>query len=114
MSKKNKDDNFLDRIPARKESLVWKKDDSGIVTLEFENTGFYNRLAQKFFKRPAVSYVHLDEMGSFIWQHIDGEKTIIELGTIVKEKYDEKAEPLYERLSKYIQILESYGYVSLV
>ena len=29
----------------------------------------------------------------------------------LKEKFGEKAEPLYPRLAKYFQILDSYGFV---
>ena len=41
----------------------------------------------------------------------DGEKDIIALGVIVKEHFGEKAEPLYERLAKYFQILDSYSFL---
>jgi hypothetical protein len=50
-------------------------------------------------------------MGSFIWPLLDGETDIIALGEKVKEHFGEKAEPLYERLAKYIQILESYNFI---
>ena len=52
-------------------------------------------------------------MGSFVWPLIDGEKDITEIGKTVKEHFGEKAEPLYERLAKYFQILESYGFISV-
>lgn len=103
--------NYLEKIPQKPESIGWKADEKGIVTLEIENKGWANKIAQKLFKRPKVSYVHLDEMGSFIWPHIDGEKNIIELGQLVEEHFGEKANPLYERLARYFQILESYRFV---
>ncbi len=113
MKKKNKlSENYLDRIPARRDGLAWTTDEGGIVTLEIENKGIANKIAQKLFKKPKTSYVHLDEMGSFIWPVLDGEKTIFELGAKVEEKFGEEAQPLYERLAKYIQILESYGFIT--
>jgi hypothetical protein len=81
------------------------------VTLEIENKGWANKLAQKLFKRPKVSYVHLDEMGSFIWPLIDGEKDIIAIGKEVDEHFGEAAHPLYERLAKFFQILHSYNFI---
>ena len=78
---------------------------------ESENTGFFNRVAQKLFKKPKISYVHLDENGSFLWPLLDGDKTITELGVLVRECFGEKAEPLYERLAKYFKILESYNFI---
>ncbi len=95
----------------RPERISWSADEKGIVTLDIENVGFFNRLAQKFFKRPPVSHIHLDEMGSFVWPLMDGEKDIAVLGVLVKEHFGDAAEPLYERLAKYFQILDSYSFV---
>ena len=103
--------NYLEGIPFRNPDIEWKKVDGEKVTLEIKNTGLFNRIAQKFFKRPKISYVHLDEMGSFVWPLIDGEKNLIEIGECVKEYFGEKAEPLFERLAKYFQILESYNFI---
>ena len=103
--------NYLERIPLRKSGLNWTSDDDGIVTLEVENTGWVNRLAQTFFHRPKISYIHLDKLGSFVWPLLDGEKTIIVLGEAVDQEFGEEAHPLYERLARYFQILDSYGFV---
>lgn len=108
--RKNDVENYLDKIPLRNEKYGWSEED-GKVTLEIENKGMWNRLFQKILKKPKISYVHLDEFGSFVWSMTDGEKTITQIGEAVKERFGDEAEPLYERLSKYFQILESYGFV---
>ena len=106
-----KNDNYLDRKPLRSGHIEWSTDGDGNITLEIENKGFFNRVAQRLFKKPPVSYVHLDAMGSFVWPLIDGDRTITDLGKAVEEKFGDEANPLYERLAKYISILESYGFV---
>ena len=112
MKKKNlKPENYLEKIPLRKDGLIWSKGEDGKVTLEIENKGIFNRLAQKLFKKPKISYIHLDEMGSFVWPLMDGEMNITELAGFVDEHFGEKAHPLYERLAKYFQILDSYGFI---
>ena len=112
MSKKlKKGENYLERIPARKDGLEWTKDENDIVTLNIRNKGFFNFIAQKLFKKPKISYVHLDEHGSFIWQLFDGQKNIIDIGKEVELKFAEASHPLYERLAKYIQMLDSYGFI---
>lgn len=111
MKKQTINENYLDKIPVMSENLTYKVNDDGIVTLAIENTGVMNRIAQKIFRKPKVSYIHLDELGSFIWQLIDGKTPIFHMGDPVKEQFGEKAEPLYPRLAKYISILESYGFV---
>ena len=116
MKKKQKKikENYLERIPKRPEKYEYTVGADGIVTLHIENTGVFNKIAQKLFKRPRISYVHLDQMGSFIWPVMDGEMNITELGKLVDEKFGEEAHPLYERLAKYFQILDSYGFVEWV
>ena len=104
-------ENYLERRPMRAEHIRWTTDENQIITLEIDNTGAFNKIAQVLFKKPKVSYVHLDEMGSFVWPLLDGEKDIVALGVLVKEHFGEAAEPLYERLAKYFQILESYSFV---
>ncbi|MGN0165764.1 MAG: PqqD family protein [Lachnospiraceae bacterium] len=104
--------NYLENIPVRNEKLKWTTDDDGIVTLHVHNTGFFNRACQKLFKKPEYTHVHLDQNGSFIWPLIDGEKQIMDYGEPVKERFGESAEPLYPRLAKFFQILQSYGFIS--
>lgn len=108
--KKEAAENYLDRVPVRAE-LRWEPDGEGLVTLFVENRGTMNTIAQKLFQKPRVSQIHLDELGSFIWQLMDGKSTVAELAAPLKARFGEKAEPLYPRLAKYIEILSSYGFV---
>lgn len=103
--------NYLEKIPVRPVHIQWSADEAGVVTLDIENKGFFNRAAQKLLHKPKVSHIHLDEMGSFIWPLLDGNKNIIELGKSVEAHFGKKAHPLYERLAKYFQILDSYGFI---
>ena len=112
MQMKNNPKNYLEKIPKRNSVINWNTDDDGVVTLEIENKGVFNRIAQKLFRKPKISYIHLEEIGSFVWPLIDGEKDILELGKELKEHFGEKAEPLYERLSQYFQILENYKFIT--
>lgn len=108
--KKKKEENYLEKKPVRA-NIQWDTDENGNVTLHVENKGAMNKIAQMLFKKPKVSYIHLDETGNFIWPLLDGEKDIIEIGKSVKDHFGDKSEPLYERLSKYIQTLESYKFI---
>ncbi len=113
MKKKNiNSENYLEKKPVCKDGLKWSKDENGNVTLQMENKGVANRIMQKLIKKPKISYIHLDEMGSFIWPLMDGEKDILEIGKYVEEHFGEKAEPLYERLSQYFRTLEKYNFIS--
>ena len=104
--------NYLELKPSRNPLIKWSEED-GSVTLELENKGTMNRIFQLLLKKPKISYIHLEEMGSFLWPILDGEKTIEALGLEVKEKFGKKAEPLYERLVQYLKILESYKFITM-
>lgn len=103
--------NFLDKIPTLHSSLAFTVSDEGVVTLQIENKGFMNRLMQKLFKKPKISYVHLDSQGSFAVICADGKRSIFEIGKLVDEKFGEASHPLYERLVKFFQIMDSYNFI---
>ena len=86
-------------------------DEQGIVTLHIERRGFFSELAHKFFGRPRTSYVTLEQFGSFLWKQMNGERSIYELAKRLKETFGDEAEPLYERLVPYMQMLYRMGYV---
>lgn len=112
MKKNKKAENYLDRVPVKNKNIGFSIADDDKVTLEIENKGAFNRIAQKLLKKPKVSYIHLDEFGSFVWQQIDGQKDITLIGKAVDEHFGEKAHPLYERLVKYFDILKSYSFIT--
>lgn len=118
MRKKRKkgetDLNYLDLIPRRNEALRWHRDLKERVILEIENTGIMNTIAQKVFGKPRFTKVHLDAQGTFIWPLIDGEKTVADIAALVKKEFGEKAEPLYPRIVKYFQIVESYNFIEFI
>lgn len=108
---KKKSENFLDYVPKRNALYKWEINQKKHVEVSVLNRGFYNRIAQVVFRRPKISKIELDELGSFIWQEMDGKKTIYEIGFGVKEKFGKKAEPLYERLSEYIRTLHNNRFI---
>lgn len=113
MKKKKQKVNYLDLIPERAAGLTWSKDEKGMVILEVENTGVFNRIAQKLFKRPKYTKVHMEKYGSFLWPLIDGERTVMELADLQKAQFGEEVEPLYPRVVKYMQIMESYYFIRM-
>lgn len=103
--------NYLDKIPQKNADIAYNVGNDGKVTLEIENKGAFNRIAQKLLKKPKISYIHLDEFGSFVWQQIDGETDINIIGKAVDGHFGEKAHPLYERLVQFFEILKSYSFI---
>lgn len=107
-----KSENYLDYIPVVDPRNTWDEKD-GKVTINMIHRGFYASIAQKFFHTPRVSHIDLDAYGSFLWLQIDGKKSVGELASAMKEKFGDQAEPLYERLVKYMQILRNNHFILL-
>lgn len=115
MSRKTREaaENYLDYVPRHSTRYEYEIDEQGKVTILKENKGLFHRAAQKFLGKPAVSYIHLDEMGNFIWPLMDGKRTVYEIAALVKEEFGNQAEPLYNRLVQYMRTLEEYGFIEV-
>lgn len=111
MAKKKKKENYLDYIPVISPRHTWDIDDKGIVTIHMVHRGFYAGIAQKFFNRPRVSHITLERTGSFLYPLMDGKRTVYDLSVLLKEEFGDAAEPLYERLVKYMKILHNNGFI---
>ena len=112
--KKQESINYLDLIPERNEALRWHRDLKERIVLEVENKGIMNKVAQSLFHKPRFTKVHLDKLGTFIWPLIDGTRTVADIADLVKEEFGKEAEPLYLRIVKYFQIVESYSFIKFV
>ncbi|MBQ7399007.1 MAG: PqqD family protein [Clostridia bacterium] len=109
---KKQAENYLEKIPVLNEKFRWTENDDGLVTIEIDNKGFFNRLLQRIAKKPKVSYIHLDENGSFVWKCVDGEKDIIRIGELVSDHFGDAANPVYERLTQFFAMLDASGFIS--
>lgn len=96
--------NVLDLIPVQKE--VWGEQSDGTVYLKkrrFKSL-WLNRIVVKLGVSPHV-HIHLDEFGSFVWNHCDGSQSVSEIAEKLQEKFGEKVNPVYERLGAFIKLL---------
>ena len=103
MKRKN-DNNYLDYIPVKNPEIEFETAENGKVTVYIEWKGFYHRIAQKFFRRPRVSDVKLDDYGSFVWLAIDGNKDVHRLSKELDAQFP-KMEKSLSRLIKFPEIL---------
>lgn len=106
-------ENYMDYIPKRSESIKWKqKEDSNLVQIIVKRDSITEKITQKLFFTPDKSKIDLDELGTFVWLNINGENTVYEIGQLIKENFKGNAEPLYERLIQFLQILSNNKFIS--
>lgn len=106
------DDNYLDYIPIKNPEFLWKYDENNTIVVEMHRNGIFDKIAQKIFKTPKKSDIALDEYGSFVWEYIDGNNTIFDISKEISNKFGEDAEPLYNRLVKFFQILHDNKFIT--
>ena len=102
--------NYLDFVPCVNPSFSWEKDGEGLVTVTVSHTGFFDRIAQ-LLGRPKQSRIALDQYGSFIWELIDGERSVYAISEAVRERFGAEAEPLLPRLIRYFEILREHRFI---
>ena len=76
-----------------------------------EHKGIFAAIAHRVFKRPSVSYIKLDELGSFVWQELESSHDVQVIAEAVHGHFGEKAEPLLPRLGQFLNLLERYGFI---
>ncbi len=106
-----KSENIFDLKYDRKAGQRWKLLDDGCVELAMEHHGVFAAIAQKVFKRPKVSYIKLDALGSFVWQELESSHDVKTVSKAVHERFGEEAEPLLPRLAQFFNLLERYGFI---
>ncbi|MGG7163227.1 PqqD family protein [Clostridium ihumii] len=117
-------ENFLLYVPVKKhEEYEIRK---GNVHLIFHHKKFAEKILQKIAKKPAVSDIKLDRLGSTVWQNLDGEKTVYDIGQILldmpelkkeykdikEEDYVDGCHPIYARLIMFLRYMVKKGWIS--
>ena len=106
----NKKDNFMLYVPFHKHKEWTEK--KGRVTLIFHHDHPVQKIAFWLIKKPRVSTLELDELGSAVWKAIDGKRNVYEIGQLIKVKFGESCEPLYDRLIQFLRYLLRRGWIN--
>lgn len=109
-NKKQKEDNFLLYIPKRRQ-ITWKEKE-GRVYLIFHHDKIAERFVRWLVKKPYVSDMELDSLGSSAWKLIDGNNSVYGIGQSLLKKYGTSCEPVYDRLILYLRYLNKKGWIS--
>ncbi len=103
--------NYLQKIPLRNKDLVWNINENGFVVLSIENKGFFCSIAQKFFKKPKVSYIRFDEYGTTVWKNIDGKTSVDDIVKIMLHTFPKEKDRMLNRVVTFIAILQNNEYI---
>ena len=112
-SKQNTEVNLWELIPVRK--FEFEKSENELVTIlipKFTNKFLVQHLMPRL-KYPFIK-IKLDEIGSAVWNEIDGKKKVGEIADILEKKFGEKIQPIEERLSKFFTQLKLHQFIDFI
>lgn len=108
--RKKQPENLLQLRPVLKDGLkVSHIDDHDYLIIPRVN--FLERLSVRYFKQPSERKIRLDENGSFVIKHLDGKHSVAMIADEIEDHFGEEAEPILERLVKFLQILENHEWI---
>jgi hypothetical protein len=104
--------NYLDEIPAR--NVDHEVADGGLYVLLRPKfmTGPLARLLQPHLPRRHFR-VKLDDLGSAVWELVDGARNVGQIADALAERLGERIEPRYERVSKFVHSLHQGAMIRL-
>ncbi len=102
--KKKDSKNYLDFVPEKNPKLNMKQMRTVLLPSLSNGKDFIIKIAQKLFRRPRVSDIRLDELGSFVWNAVDGKKDVHQISKELEQQFPKMEKPV-PRLIKYLEIL---------
>ena len=105
-------ENLLDYAPQP--VILWQMDANGHVVLKLPrfNSRLLKSLLLPRMKNPHLS-IHLDVFGTWVWQEMDGKKTVAEIAKSLSVQFGDAVEPVYERLGLFINLLARRKFIIL-
>lgn len=87
------------------------KEENGIITLIFYHNSKWAKLISWIAKKPKVTYLDLDELGSYFWSNSNGEKTVELLIEEMSVKFNDNTKSMETRVIKFAEHLAVKGYL---
>ena len=100
----------MDIVFVHAQDKPFNTDEKGIVTVDVPNTGFFNKLAQRFWNKPKVSHIELDKFGSVMWLAIDGKNTVQDVYSLMEDSFPEE-DRMLDRVVTFMHTLQNNGFV---
>jgi len=103
--------NLLGLAPRR--IAEWEEAGCKVVLLRPEPTSVgFRGLMDRFFHKMSAHRIRLDEVGSFAWTHLDGERTVAEVGELMRGEFGERVDPVEERLGHMVWVMRKEGFLA--
>ena len=65
----------------------------------------------RFLHRMSAKRIRLDDVGSFSWIHLDGERTVAEVADLLRMEFGDRVDPVEERLGHLVRLMRQEGFL---
>lgn len=104
---------YLLLVPVINDENTWKIDENNIVIITKEKNSIFNKILSNKNKKEKKE-IELDSYGSFVWQKINGKKTILDIvNEIIKEMGEEK-ETACKRATIFFEMLRVHRLINFI
>lgn len=116
MNKKTKQSpelNLLELIPEK--NIEWMRTEEGLICLlkpKFQLPILKKHILPRL-KHPHYK-INLDKIGSLFWENCDGVRNVEEIAKRMKAALGDEVEPLYERITLFLQSLEKNRFIRFI
>ncbi|OIQ50350.1 Coenzyme PQQ synthesis protein D [Pseudodesulfovibrio hydrargyri] len=105
-------------VPMRNEAVAVTELPEGLVRLAYPLAvkPWFGRLADKvglWDGSPMTKTVELDEMGTFVWRHIDGERSVRDIAEAFAETYQVQPRESELAVTAFIKTIGQRGIIGL-
>ncbi|NLO72908.1 MAG: PqqD family protein [candidate division WS1 bacterium] len=98
--------------PVRNPGLKWKLDEQGLVRATLvRRRDLWGKLIGGILSTPDARDLQLDEIGSFVWMHCDGEHTLNDIVESMMEKYKLGRREVEASLNEFLRMLAKRGMI---
>ncbi|PJB78952.1 MAG: PqqD family protein [Acidobacteria bacterium CG_4_9_14_3_um_filter_49_7] len=111
MTEEHKDKNLLTLVPNRIREFEMEGEKAVILLPRF-SSGWPSRHIQPRLKKPTMR-VRLDEIGTMVWQLVDGKRTVMEITELIGERFGKRVIPPHERVGIFITMMKNEGMIKL-
>ena len=101
-----KKENYLDKVPIKNAKIQYQVNESNHIIIMENHENICEQLCLHLLKKPKQTKIELDQYGSYIWEKMNGQKTIYEIGKELSKDFGPEIEPLYQRMALFIKMLE--------
>ncbi|MPM87148.1 hypothetical protein SDC9_134242 [bioreactor metagenome] len=104
--------NILELTPVQLLNYEYRQDGQIDVLVPRFKYAFFQKMIPK--TRSPYIRANLDEIGTVTWELIDGKRKVYEIADILKERFQDKINPAYERLSLFIQKMNTNKFITFI